>query len=936
MKQKSKSDRVFNVKKQNAPAAAANAPANGASKVVNPFDRKTNRVKHSVLGKKVIGTSGNRGQSRYNDIERRKKTLLVEMNLANKSNQFNDSRFEETNTAMSEEDKMLARFQKEKMRNKSLYNLNDNDDEQLTHYGMALGNHMADDYEADEDDELLEEEKMVGRRHSSSEQDNVGADGMPMEKTRDEIYKEIIEKSKQGRADRAKEKMAKEDMTRQLDEDFDDIRSSNVLIERRKVEGDPLLSLFPSEQQKQDQQNQQQQSGIFASNNNSNNPYDDYESLVMELANDVKAKATDRMKTPEELMKEENERLEKLEEDRLKRMRGEIVEDDVAPKKQTRWAKRQEKLTKDKVNKPTRPTADDLNDEDFAMDLGNESAPWYNDGEAAKNDEEDGEDSDEEEGDEDEDDEEAEAEEDDEDADLDDSEDDENAEDDDEEDDEDDLEEQRLERELKKLQTQKKASEEIPFTFDVPKSVDELNQWLAGRNQEEKELVYTRIRVCNHISLKPQNKEKMKVYLPVLWRRFELIAIGHNTLGGLDWKELDLLSRYIFEVGKDVPDILASTALAMLESCYRRSMSRVDKASDMVSAWPSVSEMLTMKLIGNIFPTSDYSHPVITPTTVVMAHCITQCPIKSGHDIISSLFLSTVFQFYLKSANKYSPELSAMLLSLLSVFVEHQKKPVAAAALATKGASKNASKTETKLAPAQSNVMDTHWTTFKSSIFVPTIMLRDGALTITNKGKKLSTMEPSKEFDFAKLTQSKQDDVLKQYYESDQFRVDLLYLLLSMTRQYVEQGNKSDQRQSLPSVFTLFLGLLKAIDAKDFHPTIKEKLNHVIETITNRIASIVDERVPLTLQEFHEHGDDPDAVRQETKKLKALHKKETKGAIRELMKDNTFIQQEKSKKRAIERQEIEASRKKIMSELEQEQSEAKQFKKLKDRLDGRI
>ncbi|EFA74997.1 U3 snoRNP protein [Heterostelium album PN500] len=961
----SKSDKVFSQKK-GAAASSFGKPQQQQQqqhtpsvKIVNPFDRKTNRVKHSVLGKKVVGTSGNRGQSRYNDIERRKKTLLVELNQSKKSNQFLDQRIAENDPTMSEEDKMLARYQKEKMK-KNLYNLND-DDDQLIQGG--LGDHLADDYVADEDDELREEERMSGgRRRNIYEQDEErDENGEPIKKTREEVFQEIIEKSKAGRAERAKEKMLKEDITRELDQEFDEIRSGSMLMMRGK--DDPLLSLFPTseeeqkrqQQQKEKENNKDQQQKEKEKQQPAQQNEDDFDNLVLEMANEARAKATDRTKTPEEVMKEEKERLDKLEENRLKRMRGEIVEeDDESAKKMTRYEKRQKKLKKDKTNLPSRPTADDLNDDDFALDdpLGNKDAPWYDFKENGEG-EEDGEDEDEDEESEDgdqDDDEELDGEDDDEDEEgVEEEEDD----DDEESEDEDDIEASRIEAEIRKINSQKKASEEIPFTFDVPKSIDELNQWLAGRTQEEKNLIYTRIRVCNHVSLKPQNKEKMKVYLPVLWRRFELIAANNNNnnnaekdSSSLDWLELDLLAKYIFEVGKDVPDILAATALAMMHSCYKRCLARIEKVTvaaaannnattttTVVSAWPSVSELLTMKLIANVFPTSDFQHQVVTPTTVAMAHFLIQLPIITPHDILSSIFLSNIFKYYLVSANKYSPEITSVVISLLSSFASQQKTAAATATAQTK-----------------TNKDSDQWASFNTGILVPNMMLKDKCLAFANK-KTLKKVTPATQFDFNYLIKSKQEQSQK-YFGTDQFRIDLLYLLLNFVESYVKQMILSENTESLPSVLQLFLNQLNQFDSQLFNQVLQDKLKLVKDLIGEKNKSIVEKRVPLTLlvgkpvekktftpsfsKEYHEHGDDPDVVRQEARKLKALHKKEMKGAIRELIKDNNFIQQEKTKQRMAERQEIEIKRKKIMSELEQEQHEHKQYKKMKDRLDGRI
>lgn len=76
---------------------------------------------------------------------------------------------------------------------------------------------------------------------------------------------------------------------------------------------------------------------------------------------------------------------------------------------------------------------------------------------------------------------------------------------------------------------------------------------------------------------------------------------------------------------------------------------------------------------------------------------------------------------------------------------------------------------------------------------------------------------------------------------------------------------------------------------------------------------------------------DPDVERNEAAKLKALVKKEKKGAIRELRKDNRFIAGERAK---IQREKDDAYKTKInriTAGLEQERSEEKRFERTKER-----
>jgi nucleolar protein 14 len=76
---------------------------------------------------------------------------------------------------------------------------------------------------------------------------------------------------------------------------------------------------------------------------------------------------------------------------------------------------------------------------------------------------------------------------------------------------------------------------------------------------------------------------------------------------------------------------------------------------------------------------------------------------------------------------------------------------------------------------------------------------------------------------------------------------------------------------------------------------------------------------------------DPDVARNEESKLKALVKKEKKGAVRELRKDARFIAGEKAK---LQREKDEAYKSKInriTAGLEQERAEEKRFERTKEK-----
>ncbi|CEG82911.1 Putative Nucleolar protein, Nop14p [Rhizopus microsporus] len=74
---------------------------------------------------------------------------------------------------------------------------------------------------------------------------------------------------------------------------------------------------------------------------------------------------------------------------------------------------------------------------------------------------------------------------------------------------------------------------------------------------------------------------------------------------------------------------------------------------------------------------------------------------------------------------------------------------------------------------------------------------------------------------------------------------------------------------------------------------------------------------------------DPDQARSQLRKLESQVKKEKKGAMRELRKDNQFIAREKVKERKAKDEEYNKMINSVMHILEGEQSEKKQLEREK-------
>lgn len=74
-----------------------------------------------------------------------------------------------------------------------------------------------------------------------------------------------------------------------------------------------------------------------------------------------------------------------------------------------------------------------------------------------------------------------------------------------------------------------------------------------------------------------------------------------------------------------------------------------------------------MKIAGMLFPTSDFWHPVTTPALVCMSQLLTKCPVLSLHDVVKGLFVCCMFLDYVSLSRRFIPELVNFLLGILYI-----------------------------------------------------------------------------------------------------------------------------------------------------------------------------------------------------------------------------------------------------------------------------
>ncbi|KAF3782230.1 Nucleolar protein 14 [Nymphaea thermarum] len=866
----------------------------------NPFESIWTRRKFDVLGKKRKGEEIRMGSSRS---KARKETLLEEYQQSAKSSKFLDRRIGEKDVTLEEMDKSILRFQRErliKMKRKSKYNLSDaEDDEYATDMAGSFSNldDFKDDISLDEDDDkneknMFDDDGLVIRQEGDGLHDR---GPMPNEenrqKTKKEVMEEIILKSKFHKAQKAKDKEEDEQLMNQLDKDFISLAQSEVIHSLIRPGKMNAVKALLNEKSRRETG----KGGLPAVDEETlqvDRP-DAYDRLVKEMVMDVRARPSDRTKTPEEIAQEKRTRLEELEvywlsgfiqllqkvysgnvaelatflfqEERKKRMLATEESDDDGSDSE-REAKNLP------LDKPKWISGEDLGD---SFDFDEEAAGkgWVDEvlerGEAhdASSAEE------------------ASSEASSEQFDSDSEQQFESAKDWEQSDDElfdtgkeeddilvEDLHEEVKDKKQLKLEHQKEESHDVqkkpkskaagdgqppllpdggslPFIIEAPADLKQLCSLLDGRSDSETVEAINRIRKCNAISLAAENRRKMQVFYGVLLQYFAVLA----NQKPVNFKRIDLLC----------------------------------------SIWPSLKTLLMLRLWSIIYPCSDYRHVVMTPAVLLMCEYLMRCPIVTGRDIAVGSFLCSLLLCVCRQSRKLCPEAINFLKNLL----------MAASA--------------SRIGPNNGILLHGN-SMMEPLIRTPWLHLSD---TVTD-------LRP---LDLITLMDLPAES---SYFSSDSFRAGALFSMTETLRGFV---HIYDGISSFPELFGPVRSLLSEVSGQEKLPELlRNKMIELADTISKKSDELLMLRQPVQMRKqrpvpikqfnpkFEENyvkgrDYDPDRERAEKKKFLRQLKRESRGAARELRKDNQFLAAVKDRERALLEEERAEKYKKARAFLEEQE-----------------
>ncbi|GIC92609.1 snoRNA-binding rRNA-processing protein NOP14 [Aspergillus udagawae] len=885
-------------KRQNAKAGVSaqnrvqrNAALQAIRDRFNPFEIKVaSRSKFDVTtrdgGTKPAAGLSRPGVTKSLGEEKRRQTLLREMERKNKIGGIVDRRFGEDDPTMTPEERAAERFAREsqkKLRKESMFNLeeDDEDDFQLTHKGqtLTLGDGAPqDDFEEDlggleedqSDSEMSRKRKRIldddGELEDFVFDDEDGEDQPERKKSKHEVMKEVIAKSKFYKLERQKAKEEDDDLREELDKGLPDLFD---MLRGVKPPSKP-------EPAKDDLESMNPDRAALLKGTAENDPNREYDQRLKQLTFDKRSQPTDRTKTAEEKAEEEAQRLKALEEERLRRMRGEQEsdeEDDDEGKSETgEEGSDDESIPDDALAFGLQQPAPQTNEhpelgvedeDDFIID---DDLVETRSDVSLSFDESDGEEVSSEE-----------------------------------ESEEEDEEEDELINGLT-LPTSKfgdstaaadgaqRTSEGLAYTYPCPEDHESFLEVIKDVPMNDMPIVIQRIRALHHPRLHADNKTKLGRFAAVLVRHVAYMAEQPEHP---PFTILEAILRHVHSLAKSHPE---SVCMA-----YRRYLREIaaDRPLNL-----RAGDLVILTGIATTFPTSDHFHAIATPAHLCLARYLGQGAINTLGDYVTGAYAASLCLQYQTISKRYMPEFVNYVLNALC-----------------------------NLCPTEPN---------SSLGFFPARGSQESLRLIPSK-----QLNPRKlrfwDIATAQSDQRSQNELKLSLIHT------FVTLLNSASDLWTGKSAFFEifepVQQVLRHVSKSTKGKLSSAVQDNLQSTLDKLDSHLSRARVTRRPLLLHNHRPLAIKtaipKFEETFNpdkhyDPNRERAELNRLKAEFKRERKGAMRELRKDANFVAREKLREKKERDAEYEKKYKRLVAEIQNEEGrEANAYEREKRKRQGK-
>ncbi|EAW15101.1 snoRNA-binding rRNA-processing protein NOP14 [Aspergillus clavatus NRRL 1] len=857
----------------------------------NPFEIKVaSRSKFDVttrdVGSKTTAARSRPGVTKSMGEEKRRQTLLREMERKNKVGGIVDRRFGEDDPTMTPEERAAERFAREsqkKLRKESMFNLEEDeeDDFKLTHMGQSLSfgdGAIQDDFQDDvgglEEEDQSDSESPRKRKRDMDEDeeledytyddDEEGEDQPERKKSKNEVMKEVIAKSKFYKLERQKAKEEDDDLREELDKGLSDLFD---MLRGVKAPAKP-------EPAKDDLEAMNPERAALLKGESKPDAEREYDQRLKQLTFDKRSQPTDRTKTEEEKAEEEALRLKALEEERLRRMRGEQLsdeEEDEEEDSESEEGSEDESIPDDAMafglQQPTaetsgRPELGVEDEDDFIID--DDLVETRSDVSLSFDESEGEEGSSEVESDE-----------------------------------SDEEEEDELINGFTLPQDKAGASaaegtpqsnEELAYTYPCPSDHEAFLEIVRDVPMNDLPVVVQRIRALHHPRLHADNKMKLGRFAAILVQHVAYLAEQPEHP---PFSILENIFRHVHSLAKSHPE-----NVCMAYRSHLREMS-TERPLGLRSG-----DLVILTGIATTFPTSDHFHAIVTPAHLCLARFLGQGAVDSLVEYATGAYAASLFLQYQTVSKRYMPEFMNYVLNALC-----------------------------NLSPEEP----------KSSLGLFPARGAQEALRLT-PSKQLSL----RKLQFWDMADAPSDQHAQEELKLSLVNT-FVTLLYSASDLWANKSAFweifSPAQRVLRHVSKTCKGKLPLAVQDNLQATLDQLDSHLARARLARRPLLLHHHRPLAIKtaipKFEETFNpdkhyDPNRERAELNRLKAEFKRERKGAMRELRKDANFVAREKLREKKERDAEYEKKYKRLVAEIQSEEGrEANAYEKEKRKRQGK-
>ena len=433
----------------------------------------------------------------------------------------------------------------------------------------------------------------------------------------------------------------------------------------------------------------------------------------------------------------------------------------------------------------------------------------------------------------------------------------------------------------------------LAYTYPCPGTHEDFLGIIQGVEFNNLPTVVQRIRALHHPRLHPDNKAKLGVFAGILVQHVAYLASQPTHP---PFAILENLLRHVHSLAKSHPDAVASA--------FRNHLRKMEEKRPL-NLLPA--DLIILTGVSTIFPTSDHFHPVVTPAMLSMGRYLGQGALETLGDLVTGAYIGSLCFQYQNLSKRYVPEFINYVLNALLV-----------------------------LSPSEP----------KNSIgFFPS---RKPAASLRLGGSELSSSDVQKLAFWDVLISPDAEEQKK-----EQLKVSLLSTFTSLVDSSAELWA---EKSAFFEIFNQARQVLKYLGkacAKKVPTALSDQIQRASDKIQKLLSQAKRSRRPLLLHnhrplaikmaipKFEESFNpdrhyDPDRERAELNKLKAEHKKERKGAMRELRKDANFIARENLREKRERDEAYEKKYRRIIAEIQGEEGrEAKAYEREKKARQGK-